>query len=160
MMYIGIDPGLQGGISILHEDKLLFCSATPTIKTTKGSKLDLTKMRAILRSAMEKGECQAFIEQVGARPGQGVTSMFTFGKGTGIWIGMLAMAEIPFTEVMPQAWKKEMLKGLDKKDKASSIIRAMQLVPYFEFKATDRSTTRHDGMAESYLIAEYGRRSR
>lgn len=70
---------------------------------------------------------------------------------------MLAYAEIPVTEVLPQAWKKVMLNGMDKSDKKSSIIRATQLLPGFSFLATERSTVPHDGMAESFLIAEYGR---
>jgi crossover junction endodeoxyribonuclease RuvC len=158
MIFIGIDPGLSGGITITKDGSLLHCSPTPTFKTDKHTKYDTGRMVNILKAAKQSGPCMAYIERVSSRPGQGVTSMFTFGRGVGIWIGMLAYAEIPVTEVLPQAWKKLMLQGLDKSDKKSSILRATQLLPGFSFLATERSTVPHDGMAESYLIAEYGRR--
>jgi hypothetical protein len=48
----------------------------------------------------------AVIEKVGAMPGNGVSSMFKFGRGTGVLIGCLIAAGIPFAEVTPQVWQK------------------------------------------------------
>ena len=53
--------------------------------------------------------CNVFIEKVHSMPGQGVASMFNFGKGYGIWIGILAALKISKTLVTPQEWKKEMM---------------------------------------------------
>jgi len=47
------------------------------------------------------------------------------------------------------------LKGL-KKDKGASILRAKQLNPTYDFRATSRSKKDHDGKAESFLIGMYG----
>ena len=48
------------------------------------------------------------IERVHAMPGQGVTSMFTFGRGTGVGFGALFAhrPDCPVYEVTPQTWQK------------------------------------------------------
>ncbi len=48
----------------------------------------------------------AIIESVHSMPKQGVKSVFTFGKGYGQWLGILASHEIPYTQVSPQKWMK------------------------------------------------------
>lgn len=47
------------------------------------------------------------VEFVHARPGQGVTSMFTFGRGTGVGFGALfaLRPDCPVYEVTPQKWQ-------------------------------------------------------
>jgi hypothetical protein len=79
--------------------------------------------------------------------------MFGFGKGYGMWIGIVAALEIPYTLVTPQAWKKELMQGI--KDKDAGRLRAMQLFPaYNEWLVRKRDI----GRADALLIAEYGRR--
>lgn len=47
------------------------------------------------------------IEQVHAMPGQGVTSMFGFGRGLGLWEGIAAGLNCQVEVVTPQSWKKQ-----------------------------------------------------
>jgi crossover junction endodeoxyribonuclease RuvC len=79
----------------------------------------------------------AFIEFAAARPGQGVTSMFTYGCAYGGLKMALAACGVPYTVVTPQRWKKA-LGVLTGADKEASRQRALQLFP----GAQERSRTR------------------
>jgi len=38
--------------------------------------------------------------------GQPGSSMFTFGRGVGVLVGLLLAMKVPFREVSPQSWQK------------------------------------------------------
>ena len=59
----------------------------------------------------------AFVEGVGARPGEGPTGAFSFGRARGGVIeGVLAAAGVPVTFVSPPAWKRAVGLTLASKD--------------------------------------------
>jgi crossover junction endodeoxyribonuclease RuvC len=94
----------------------------------------------------------AFVEQVGAMPGQGVSGVFAFGKCYGVILGVLASRSIPLSLVPPVRWKRAL--GVPKaKDGARA--RASQLLPE---AAHQWRLKKHDGRAEAALIALYGAR--
>lgn len=155
MIFIGIDPGVTGAIAIIYDDNSVLFIDTPTqeVKTGKTKKLDFlpAEMAKQLRMIRDWKKCHVFIEKVGAMPGQGVTSMFNFGKGYGIWLGILAGLEIPHTIVQPQTWKKAIMQGMGDKDAAR--IRAQQLFPH----VVDQLSRKKDiGRADALLIAKFG----
>ena len=160
MDIIGIDPGITGAVACIHKNGEAAIWDTPFIEIKKGKKKKNDYLPAEMARIVEKLDdnldddpVHAFIEQVGAMPNQGVTSMFNFGKGYGMWIGILAALEIPYTFVTPQAWKKELMQGIS--DKNASRLRAQQLYPSI---SDQLKLKKHDGRAEALLIAEYGRR--
>jgi crossover junction endodeoxyribonuclease RuvC len=156
MIFIGIDPGLSGAVGVINKDAMVEIFDVPTIEMKKGKKVgrdyDTNGMADIIRKYSNE-DCTCFLEKVSAMPGQGVTSMFGFGKGYGIWQGIIASFRIPLTLVTPQAWKKEIMQGIGDKDAAR--MRAGQLFPS---KSSFFSRKKDDGRAEALLIAEYGRR--
>lgn len=143
MFYIGIDPGKNGGIGILCNDYVY------EVLPYSDEELLLT-----LRDYSPQN-CKCVVEKVNAMPGQGVTSMFNFGKNFGFIQGVLEAYEIPFELVPPQKWKKEFSVTSDKN---TSIDVAKRLFPNINLKATNRCKKDHDGMAEALLMAEYARR--
>lgn len=145
MIFIGIDPGKNGGIALITMDN----SIVNTIPYSDDSLLLWT------RGAKNTDECVAYVEAVHAMPGQGVTSMFNFGKNYGYILGVLESYHIPIVNVTPQKWKKYM--GVTS-DKNTSIELCQKLFPDINLLATNRSRKPNDGMAEALLIAEYGRR--
>lgn len=145
MSIIGIDPGAKGGVAVLDGDDLRICPMC--------SSLDLW---LLVKTWMGSTVKHVYIEKAQAMPRQGVTSMFTYGKSVGKLIGVIEAAQVPYTEVAPQAWKKVVLAGMDRSDKSSSIKRAKQLFPHIDFRATERCRKDSDGMAEAALIAWYG----
>jgi len=154
---IGIDPGLSGGICVLDPNgDIETLITTPVIKMKTKKEHDTHAMSKIFRDQIVKGRYPAiFLETVHAHPKQGVVSMFNFGKGYGMWIGIAHALLFPLYHVRPQEWKKEMLKGTDK-SKGAAIIKCKEMVPDINLKRTDRSKIDHDGMAEAYLIARFG----
>lgn len=95
------------------------------------------------------------LERVGARPGQGVTSMFRFGENYGFIQGLLAAYAIPYELVTPQKWKREFqITG----DKNSAVDVCRRLFPGVSLRRTERCKKDHDGMAEALLMAEYVKR--
>ena len=165
MIYLGIDPGLDGALAAITPDgsKPYWVSDTPTLTIVgqAGKKRDyaVATMAEYLEVALgpdkdsvEK-KIHAFIENVHSSPQMGVRSAWTMGYGSGVWIGMLAALHIPFTPVTPQRWKKLMLDGMGH-EKDASIARAQQLFP-----KADIRLKKHDGRAEALLIAEFGRRT-
>ena len=86
-------------------------------------------------------------------PGQGVTSMFHFGKSAGYIEGVLKALGISFELIPPQRWKKRF--GLHS-DKQESIDLCIQMFPDADLLPTPRCRKPSDGMAEALLIAAYG----
>ena len=87
-------------------------------------------------------------------PGQGVTSMFHFGKSAGFIEGVLAAKNIRYELIPPQRWKKAF--GLHS-DKQESIDLCKEKFPGVSLLPTPRCKKDADGMAEALLIALYGR---
>ena len=151
-IYIGIDPGLSGAIAVLQGDLALEVFDMPTfsVKRGKGVKkeLDLGRLADII---YRLPNARAWVELVGAMPGQGVSSMFSFGKSYGATLGILAAFEVPVTHVAPQVWKRAMqVRG----GKDASRMRASELFPAYQ---PLWGLVKHDGRAEAALIASYGR---
>ncbi|HFI2182833.1 TPA: hypothetical protein ACGPOX_005166, partial [Enterobacter roggenkampii] len=101
---LGIDPGCSGALVLVTEQGgYIDHLAMPTIKVGTKSRVNGAAVSAWLR---QYGITHAFLEQVGAMPGQGTASMFTFGHAAGVAEGILQGLNIPYTLVTPQAWKK------------------------------------------------------
>ncbi len=168
MLIIGIDPGITGAVARLNVGGPLRITVHDTpFETAKGKKnkktgkynikkIYLPSAMSALLSWLQKSDSDihAYIEKVASMPGQGVVSMFNFGMGYGIWIGILAALKIPYTMVTPQAWKKVLMQGIKDKDAARG--RACQLFPMM---ANELNYKKDIGRADSLLIAEYGRRT-
>ena len=127
-MILGVDPGLAGGIFLLDPRQPSTGTAfdIPTHQLTRGGKpkreVDIQCLLGLLSPGLE----HAFVERVGAMPGQGVSSSLAFGKCGGIILGVLAALRVPVTEVPPAQWKRAL--GVPKaKDGARA--RAGQLMP-------------------------------
>ena len=142
---IGVDPGKKGGFAILIDGKCHSAKAWDDGEFVKAMK-EVSEMGLTVRAAVEK---------VGARPGQGVTSMFSFGKNAGFIEGTLMALDIPYQLVSPQKWKAEF--GLSS-DKQKSIEVCQKLFPDVDLLATSRCKKPSDGKAEAILLCEYARR--
>lgn len=159
-MIAGIDPGLAGAIAFLHRDRVARVRPMPTLALTKTKRtLDAVAIASLLSIRVRRGLTHVFIEKVSAMPGQGVTSMFNFGAGWGMLIGICAGLEIPYTLVHPATWKAVMCRDMPRDSKEVGIIVAKRLFPNVSLLPTPRSKKDNDGMADALLIAEYGRRS-
>ena len=136
---IGIDPGKKGGFAVLIDGKVWKAEVWDDAEFVNTMR-QVSQMRTVARAAVEK---------VGAVKGNGVTSMFSFGKSAGFIEGVLATLDIPYQLISPQKWKAEF--GLNS-DKQKSIEVCHKLFPDVDLLATPRCKKPSDGKAESILI--------
>jgi crossover junction endodeoxyribonuclease RuvC len=151
----GIDPGLSGAVAFLDAATgvVVEIADMPTLALSRAGKnkreLDAY---ALARLIGDRRPSHAYVEMVGALPGQGVSSVFAFGKSFGVVIGVLAALSVPYTLVAPAVWKRA-LSVPAAKDGARA--RASQLLP----AAADHwMRVRDHGRGEAALIAYYGLR--
>src|SRR6185369_16889436 len=85
------------------------------------------------------------IERVGARPGQGVASMFSLGHSTGVIDGILAALHIPHQAMPAAKWK-----GLAELPAEKSLVLAAARRRWPE---APLALARHDGRAEALFLA-------
>lgn len=156
MITLGIDPGLSGALAWVDADgTLLYIIDMPTVELTSNKKTKSFVSADLLALAIRSrpGQIRAVVEKVGAMPGQGVTSMFSFGRSVGVIDGVLAGLQIPTERVTPHAWGKASAK---KPGKDGARARCMELWPsqsdYWKF-------AKNDGRADAALIARFGRGS-
>jgi crossover junction endodeoxyribonuclease RuvC len=155
-MIAGCDPGLTGALFFIDPRNPVTGEAIdmPVHLLTRGGKakreLDIAGLVGILAAHRP---AHAFIEQVGAMPGQGVSSVFAFGKGYGIVLGAFGACGIPITLVSPAVWKRAL--QVPKGAKDGSRARASQLIPE---AASQWALKKHDGRAEAVLIGLFGLR--
>ena len=137
--FIGIDPGVSGGIAILtgRKSELYKCPAT------------VRDMADILEPYRNKQDVSVGLERVHSMPGQGVASTFKFGMNYGQWLGILASMSIPYKLIQPYTWMKYYSYPKDRKDRKNYFKNvAQQRVPLLKV------TLAH---ADAILIAYYTR---
>jgi hypothetical protein len=101
-----------------------------------------------------EGADMAVVEEVGARPGQGVSAMFTFGLVVGTLLGALTANRLPITLVTPQEWKKSCrLSGLTG-DEAKDAARAAAK-EFWPDHGKILSVKKNHGLAEAALMARW-----
>lgn len=173
MVFCGIDPGITGALVVLPDLGEIEFYDTPTTQVKSGKKLhnqmDAPAIRIFLSDILARHgkDLFAVIEKVTPMPSyktddptaerrtMGATSAFNFGKGVGVWIGLLAGLQIPYEEVHPKRWKNLMLSDMGK-EKDASRVKAMQTYPQ---TAKHLSLKKHHGRADALLMAAYLKRT-
>ena len=177
MRILGIDPGIDGSLFLLENDKPGKWFIMPTIKVQVGFQKSKGKLKydadgnkipkfktevepvEMVRVFRELAPDHIFLEEVSSRPAQGVVSVFSFGRSfgdvrtAGAWLGC------PLTRIRPQIWQDvifEGLKGKDSKKLAEAAVR--KLWPDLDLRRSKRARKFHEGTCDAACIAEYGRR--
>jgi len=121
-LVLGVDPGLSGAAWLLGKG---FFDGCRQFKTLPNLALSIQKLVA------GKVINHTIFEFVHALPGQGVSSMFSFGKATGVALGTLVSCGLTIEEVAPQKWQNffRTLLGIPKGTPFDSRSIAAQLLP-------------------------------
>ena len=157
MVVFGVDPGVNGAISILKNKIIIDIYEMPTMIDGKKNKKQINGpyLSAIIKKYLKdkKLNNEEFVllaEQVNAMPGQGVTSMFNFGQSCGVIKGVCAALSLPIYFVRPAKWKKHY--NLINTNKDASRTKAIEIYPN---ASTQLSKKKDLNKAESLLIARY-----
>jgi crossover junction endodeoxyribonuclease RuvC len=155
-IYIGIDPGFQGGIAAIDAAlNVIDVADTPTVSINCKTTYDIGGMCEILRHFALAGDASVILEAVSARPGQGVSSMFSLGRGFGIWQGIIASLAVPSREVHPSVWTKKVLAGVPGEGKARVVDFAAKMFPSAELIPKGCRKPK-DGRADALALAYWG----
>jgi len=159
----GVDPGLSGAIAVVETmadgGVRLYVVDMPVVEVVRNAKTKREVSAAGVAdvvaafTAAHAGHARvACVERVGAMPGQGVSSVFSFGRSAGIVEGVLAALKIAVTITTPQAWQKAMaVRG----GKDGSRARAMEV---FADRSHFFARKKDDGRADAALIAMHALR--
>lgn len=142
--YLGIDPGLGGGLALMTAQGLVVWAKK--MPDTDRDLLDLVV--SAREDGAPPGTTHAVIELVHTSPQMGVKSAGTFMMGYGKLLMALTAATIPFDTVRPQKWQGAM-NCLTGGQKNITKLKAQQLFPTLK-------VTHH--IADALLIAEWARR--
>jgi crossover junction endodeoxyribonuclease RuvC len=154
MICVGIDVGLSGAIAFFDiKAGALSVFDMPVVEVLRGGK---KKKEVCARSLAHmfrdkaNADMRIFIERVNAMSGQGVTSVFSFGRSAGVVDGVVSWTQAQITLITPQVWQKAV--GVrDGKD--GSRLRAMELFP--AYSELFRLKKAH-GRSDAALISYYG----
>jgi len=150
---LGIDPGLSGAVCLLDHSGVLLLEDLP-VHTAQHGRTAKTRAELDLHTLRERIVGQAiahcYLEQIAARPGQGVVSMFRFGQSAGGVYGLLIGLQLPVSFVPPQRWQKH--HGVGPSPDAARQ-RAVQLYPQI---ASLLMKKRDQHRADAVLIAAFG----
>lgn len=156
-MIIAVDPGAKGAVAFFTPGAgMLEIIDMPVIEITRNGKtkseISPQLLASVIRPRLEAATTpvSAIIEKVGAMPGQGVSSMFQFGRGVGMIEGVLATLHLTIHYVTPQQWQKAVgVRG----GKDGGRARAVELFPAY---ASMFGRAKDDGRADAALIAWWG----
>ena len=149
---VGIDPGASGALAFFDPDGGELCiHDMPVLVVKRNGKLKREVSTPIVASLLRKYEpTHAYLELVGARPGQGVSSMYAFGRSVGMLEGCLGAMMVPVSLVSPQKWQKF---TATRGGKGGARLRAAELYPAY---AALFARAKDDGRADAALIAWWG----
>jgi Holliday junction resolvasome RuvABC endonuclease subunit len=146
--FVGIDPGVSGGIAF-------YWKGMPDRVTAEDLPVIAGRISSVLLAEriLQMAPDVAIIEEVGAMPGQGVSSTFKFGYAAGSIAGVIAALKIPYRRVSPSTLRKywKIPGGREGKDKSRAL--AVQLFP----ACADLFSRKKDhNRADAALLARYG----
>lgn len=143
--WVGIDPGQSGAVAVIFR-------AGQIVEDWPGCPARAAEL--LLNWRIEFNVELAALESVHAMPGQGVKSMFAFGRNLGAWEGLLAALHVGYVMPTPQQWQKGLVMPSDGADpKARSLTVARRLFP-----DADLSRKKDHGRADALLLAWWARR--
>lgn len=150
--FLGVDPGAKGGAAILDEKGNLLAVS----RFDGGCPGEVVAQSAEAATKLG-GQLYICLEKVGAAPGQGVTSMFTFGVGVGLIKGWLAAKGFQFVEASPHSWQRWITGDLPTpKERAKALAASKWGLDPFIF---DGCRVPHNGCIDAACIAEFTRQT-
>lgn len=179
MRVLGIDPGFTGGLVVVKDGGVESLDVMPIIEVNKKKSrkvrktdpewgkqktktimgkhkmIDLHKLNMMIGDLKDVDVC--YLEQVGARPMEGVVGAFRFGQGFGNLEAFLVAHGIEYRYITPSVWTKVihegMAKSIDAKDRSRMAVK--KFYPSIDL-IRKGCRKEHEGLVDALLIAKYG----
>jgi len=173
-IYLGIDPGNNGGIAVIIDNELVFKSVVPTkkVRYTKSGKerveTDYEKLQEIFVEIQKivkdsERECIATIERVHARFGDTPITAFALGSSFSALLSACIYSDFTVERVSPQKWQTFLFENVqectkrdgkrDTKKMALNYITSIMIGT--DFRKSKRARVPHDGIIDASCIAKY-----
>lgn len=163
--WLGIDPGLLGGLVSIYPDGRINTLPMPTLKIKRknGKKKSILDQKAILHYLNNLPTFTlCYIEEQKPVRNQDIRASHTTAVNYGMLLMALVATHVTFREVSSDDWqsyygivkRRKGAKGETTKQQASRIVR--QMYPGVDLRGTLRSRTDHDGIVDALLICRYG----
>ena len=151
---IGIDIGSQGAIALLTPaGDLIEVVDMPILRD--GPKGRPNVNAALLAEIVFKMQAaMAFVEFVGARPGEGAVGAFAFGRSRGVIEGVCGAGGVPLSFLTPAHWKR--LVGIAPGREGAKDAARSEAIRRWPRQAATFARVKDDGRAEACLIAVAG----
>ena len=116
-IFIGVDPGKNGGAAVINE--ITDHEPVITFRCPKTPKDMALSLMSTIPVDVSFDDIIILIEHVHAMPNNGVVSMFSFGQNLGHWEGIFGAFELDVKYVGPRTWMEhyDCKPGMDKKDR-------------------------------------------
>jgi len=149
-IWLAIDPGASGSMCILTEENNVFF----TDYKTNGLRGYITTLGDIRDEDLEP--TMIALEKVHAMPGQGVSSMFSFGQRLGELEGILQAFDMGYELIRPQLWQKAC--GVPAKSGKKGIYEAISKI-YPQAELTGPKGGIIDGRCDALGMCHYLRKT-
>lgn len=151
MLTVGIDPGLTGAVAFLRNGEYVALFDIPTTLKGSGSVKQEVEPGGLKRMFLERLEGREDVaialERVSAMPGQGSSSVFSFGDTYGCCRSVASLTGYPLYLVTPTTWKKHFGLGRDKEESRALATRL--------FPGAELHLKKHADRSEALLIARW-----
>ncbi len=153
-LILGVDIGAAGAVALLTDSgELIDTFDMPCLADGPAGRKAVNP--ALFAEIVAKAHAtRAFVESVNARPGEGPTGAFSFGRSRGVVEGVLGALGLRVTFLTAPSWKRTI--GIPPgKDGAKDAARS-EAIRRWPAKAGLFARKRDDGRAEAALIAAAG----
>jgi crossover junction endodeoxyribonuclease RuvC len=153
MIVLGVDIGLTGAVAVLDSESgaLVAVWDMPALKAGAAGRREINAV-LLFDLITHCGATQAFVELVSARPGEGVSSSFSFGRSRGVVEACLASRGIPCQMITPASWRR--IIGIP--PKASKDFSRSEAIKRWPAKADLFKRKLDNGRSDAALIAIAG----
>jgi crossover junction endodeoxyribonuclease RuvC len=157
-VFLGIDIGSRGAISTLGRVSvsrvaLLAVDDMPCLCDGPAGRRAVNP--ALLSELIARSHAsRAYVEFVGARPGEGASGAFAFGRSRGVVEGVLGALGVSVTFITPASWKRAV--GIPAGREGAKDAARSEAIRRWPDKAPLFARVKDDGRAEAALIALAG----
>ncbi|MGD0563491.1 MAG: hypothetical protein ABSA66_10395 [Roseiarcus sp.] len=151
---LGIDIGVTGAIALLDASgELRQVFDMPDLADGPAGRRNVNA--PLLAEIVAASQAtRAFVEFVGARPGEGAVGAFAFGRSRGVVEGVMTALGLPVTFLTPPTWKR--LVGIAPGRNGAKDAARSEAIRRWPDHAALFARVRDDGRAEAGLIAVAG----